>query len=259
MFKGFIFDLDGTVYLSDRLIPGADRVIRLLREIGKKVSYLSNKPIQTREDYASKLTRLGIPTRPEEVVNSTLVMINYLRKNAPSAKVFVVGELPFVDEVKRAGFEMTEDPKEIEYVIVAFDRTFDYKKLNISFQAIKRGAHFVATNPDRTCPVEGGEIPDCAGMIAAIEAVTQEKVEVIVGKPNLYMIRTALEVMGLRPEECLLVGDRLETDIQMGKNSGVSTGLVLTGVTDEKTLKESSIQPDFVFRSIADVENLIER
>jgi len=259
MFKGFIFDLDGTVYLSDRLIPGADRVIRLLREIGKKVSYLSNKPIQTREDYASKLTRLGIPTRPEEVVNSTLVMINYLRKNAPSAKVFVVGELPFVDEVKRAGFEMTEDPKEIEYVIVAFDRTFDYKKLNISFQAIKRGAHFVATNPDRTCPVEGGEIPDCAGMIAAIEAVTQEKVEVIVGKPNPYMIRTALEVMGLRPGECLLVGDRLETDIQMGKNSGVSTGLVLTGVTDEKTLKESSIQPDFVFRSIADVENLIER
>jgi NagD protein len=232
-------------------------VIRLLRESGKKVSYLSNKPIQTREDYASKLTRLGIPTRPEEVINSTLVMINYLQKNAPDAKVFVVGELPFVDEVKRAGFEVTEDPKEIEYVIAAFDRTFDYRKLNISFQAIKRGAHFVATNPDRTCPVEGGEIPDCAAMIAAVEAVTQKKVEVIVGKPNPYMIRTALEVMGLRPEECLLVGDRLETDIQMGKNSGVSTGLVLTGVTDEKMLKESPIQPDLVFKSIADVEKLI--
>jgi len=257
MFKGFIFDLDGTVYLSDRLIPGADRVIRLLRENGKKVVYLSNKPVQTREDYASKLTHLGIPTLPEEVVNSTLVMINYLKKNAPHAKVFVVGETPFVEELKRAGFQITDEPDEIEYVVVAFDRTFDYRKLNISFQAIKRGAHFVATNPDRTCPVEGGEIPDCAGMIAAIEAVTQKKVEVIVGKPSPLIIQTALEVMGLRPEECILIGDRLETDIKMGTNSGIATGLVLTGVTDEKILKESSVQPDFVFQSIADVESLL--
>ena len=149
---------------------------------GRKVVFLSNKPLQTKEDYAFKLTHLGVPTRPDEVVNSTLVMINYLRKNAPEAKVFVVGEIPFVEEVKKAGFTVTEEPKEIDYVVVAFDRTFDYRKLNISFQAIKLGAHFVATNPDRTCPVEGGEIPDCAGMIAAIEAVTQKKVEVIVGK-----------------------------------------------------------------------------
>jgi arabinose operon protein AraL len=256
VFKGFIFDLDGTVYLSDRLIAGADRVIRRLLESGKKVVYLSNKPVQTREDYAAKLTRLGIPTRPEEVVNSTLVMVNYLKKNRPGAKVFVVGEPPFVEELKRAGFKITDEPKEIDYVIVAFDRTFDYRKLNVSFQAIKLGAHFVATNPDRTCPVEGGEIPDCAGMIAAIEAVTQKKVEVIVGKPSPLIIQTALEVMQLHPKDCILIGDRLETDIQMGKNSGTATGLVLTGVTDEKALKESSIQPDFVFQSIADVENL---
>ena len=257
MFKGFIFDLDGTVYLSERLIPGADRVIRLLRERGKKVTFLSNKPVQTREDYASKLTHLGIPTQPAEVVNSTLVMINYLKKNAPKARVFVVGEIPFVEEVRKAGFTVTEEPKEIDYVIVAFDRTFDYRKLNISFQAIKLGAHFVATNPDRTCPVEGGEIPDCAGMIAAIEAVTQKKVEVIVGKPSPLIIQAALETMGLQPGDCILIGDRLETDIKMGKNSGIATGLVLTGITDEITLKESSIQPDFIFQSIADLEQLM--
>ena len=137
MFKGFIFDLDGTVYLSDRLIPGADRVIRLLRENGKKIVYLSNKPVQTREDYASKLSHLGVPTRPEEVVNSTLVMINYLKKNAPVAKVFVVGKIPFVEESKEQALPVTDEPKEIDYVVVAFDRTFDYGKLNISFQAIK--------------------------------------------------------------------------------------------------------------------------
>ena len=260
MFKGFIFDLDGTVYLSDNLIPGADRVIRFLREKGRKVVFLSNKPIQTREDYASKLTRLGIPTQRDEVINSTLVMVNYLQKNAPNAKLFVAGEAPFVEELKRAGFTVTEEPKEIEYVVVAFDRTFDYRKLNIAYQAIKLGAHFVATNPDRTCPVEGGEIPDCAGMIAAIEAVTQKKVEVVVGKPSPLMIQAAMDVMGLRADECILIGDRLETDIKMGKESGIATGIVLTGVTDEQALREikhTSIQPDFVFQTIADVENLL--
>src|SRR4030065_511635 len=256
MVRGFIFDLYGTIYRSDNLIPGADGVIRLLRENERKVIFLSNKPIQTREDYASKLPRLGIPTKPDEVINSTLVMANYLKKNGPQAKLFVVGEIPFVEELKRAGFSITDEPKEIEYVVVAFDRTFDYRKLNIAFQAIKLGAHFVATNPDRTCPVEGGEIPDCAGMIAAIEAVTQKKVEAIVGKPSPLMIQAAMDVMGLKPEECILIGDRLETDIKMGKEAGIATGIVLTGVTDEKTLKESPIYPDFIFQSIADLQNL---
>jgi NagD protein len=260
MFKGFIFDLDGTVYRSDRLIPGADIVIRLLRERGRKIVFLSNKPIQTREDYASKLTRLGIPTLSDEVINSTFVMTNYLKKIAPQARLFVVGETPFIEELRRAGFKITDEPEKVEYVVVALDRTFDYGKLNIAFQAIRLGAHFVATNPDRTCPVEGGEIPDCAGMIAAIEAVTGKKVEIIVGKPSPVMVQTALEVMGLRPEDCILIGDRLETDIKMGRESGMATGIVLTGVTDEKTLegiKHTSLQPDFVFQSIADVENLL--
>jgi HAD superfamily hydrolase (TIGR01457 family) len=260
MFKGFIFDLDGTVYRGEQLIPGADGVIRLLRENKKKVVFLSNKPLETREDYASKLTRLGIPTQPNEVINSTFVMAHYLNKNAPQARLFVIGEVPFIEELKKAGFLITEEPKEIDYVIVAFDRTFDYRKLNIAYQAIKLGAHFVATNPDRTCPVEGGEIPDCAGMTAAIEAVTEKKVEVVVGKPSPIMIQAVLDALGLRPGDCILIGDRLETDIKMGKDSGIATGIVLTGVTDEKTLmeyKHTPDQPDFVFQNIADVKNLL--
>ena len=260
MFKGFIFDLDGTVYRSDQLIPRADGAIRSLREKGKKVIFLSNNPLQTREDYASKLTRFGIPTRTDEVINSTFVMTHYLKKNTPQARLFVIGELPFIEELKRAGFTITEEPKKIDYVVVAFDRTFDYRKLNIAFQAIKLGAHFIATNPDRTCPVEGGEIPDCAGMIAAIEAVTEKKVEVVVGKPSPIMIQAVLDALGLRPGDCILIGDRLETDIKMGKDSGIATGIVLTGVTNEKMLEEikhSSFQPDFVFQNIADVQNLL--
>jgi ribonucleotide monophosphatase NagD (HAD superfamily) len=108
--------------------------------------------------------------------------------------------------------------------------------------------------------VEGGEIPDCAGMIAAIEAVTEKKVEVVVGKPSPIMIQAVLDALGLRPGDCILIGDRLETDIKMGKDSGIATGIVLTGVTNEKMLEEikhSSFQPDFVFQNIADVQNLL--
>jgi len=257
MFKGFIFDLDGTVYLGERLIPGAGRVIRLLREGGKKVVFLSNKPLYTREDYAAKLTRLGIPATPSEVVNSTFVLIRYLGKAAPGAKVFVMGELPFLVEMVKAGFRLTEDPDEIQYVVAAFDRTFDYRKLNIAFQAIKKGARFIATNPDRTCPVEGGELPDCAGIIAALEATTLKKVEMIVGKPSPLTAQAALEVMGLEAADCLLIGDRLETDIRMGREAGMKTALVMTGVTDAKTLEASPIRPDYVLQSIADLEGLL--
>jgi HAD superfamily hydrolase (TIGR01457 family) len=260
MFRGFIFDLDGTVYRGDQLIPGADRVVRRLRENRRKVVFLSNNSLEARERCASKLTRLGISTPPEDVINSTFVMVNHLKKLAPQARLFVVGEIPFIEELKRAGFQISDEPKGVEYVVVGLDRTFNYQKLNFAFRAVRLGAHFVATNPDRTYPIEEGEIPGCGGMIGAIEAVTGKKVEVIVGKPSRNMIQAALEVTGLMPEDCILIGDSLETDIRMGKDSGTATGIVLTGVTDEqmlKTIKHTPCQPDFVFQSIADVENLL--
>ncbi|MBM4314286.1 MAG: HAD family hydrolase, partial [Deltaproteobacteria bacterium] len=117
-------------------------------------------------------------------------------------------------------------------------------------------ARFIATNPDRTCPVEGGEIPDCAGVIAALEAVTLRKVEVVVGKPSPITVRAALEVMGLEAAECILIGDRLETDIRMGVESGMKTALVMTGVTDRGTLDASPLRPDYVLQSIADLEGM---
>jgi arabinose operon protein AraL len=257
MFKGFIFDLDGTVYLGERLIPGAERIIRLLRESGRKVCFLSNKAIQTRQNYAAKLTCLGIPTAPEEVINSSFVMTRYLAKRDPGARVFAIGETPFIEELQRAGFAICEDPERIEWVIASFDRTFDYRKVCIAYEALKRGAHFVATNPDRTCPIEGGELPDCAGVIAHLEAVTLRKVEAIVGKPSPFTIEAILAVMGLAASECILIGDRLETDIRMGREAGMKAALVMTGVTDLKTLEISPIRPDYVFDSIADLESLL--
>lgn len=252
-FLGYIFDLDGTIYLGEKLIPGARETIEKLKSLSKKIVYLSNKPLQTREDYASKLTRLGIPTQPDEVINSSLVMARWLSREAPGATIYVIGEIPLIEELVRAGFHISEKAGEIQYVIASFDRTFDYRKLNIALQAIKRGARFIATNPDRTCPVEGGEIPDCAAVIGAVEGTAGKKVEAIVGKPSDIMIRVAVDYMGLRPQDCVLVGDRLETDMVMGKKAGMATALVLSGVTNREILKKSVIQPDYVWESVAEI------
>ena len=135
--------------------------------------------------------------------------------------------------------------------MVAFDRTFDYRKLNDALIAVKNGARYVATNPDRTCPVDGGEIPDCAGMIGAITGVTGKQPEIIVGKPNPLILRTILTKLGLAAADCLMMGDRLETDIVMGTESGMVTALVLTGATRREQLVGSDVRPDFVLDSIA--------
>jgi len=220
--------------------------------------FLSNKPLYSRRDYADKLTRLGIPTPADEVINSSLVLARLLAREAPGARVFAIGELPLLVELCRAGLELCENPKEIEYVIAAFDRTFDYRKLDIAFQALKRGARFYATNPDRTCPVEGGEIPDAAGVIAALEATTGRQVELIAGKPSRYMVEAALEVLGLPPQRCAMVGDRLETDVRMAKEHGLTSILTLTGVTSREDLARSAVRPDHVIESVAELPALDE-
>ncbi|MFQ6096491.1 MAG: HAD-IIA family hydrolase [Armatimonadota bacterium] len=251
-FDGYLFDLDGTIYRGPALVPRAGEVVATLRRRGRAVAFVSNKPIQTRENYAAKLTRLGIPTGPDEVVNSSLVMARWLSAQAPGARVFALGEPPLLADLRRAGLTTTEDLDEIEWVVASFDRTLDYRKLNLALQALKRGARFVATNPDRTCPVEGGEVFDSAGTIAALEATSGRKCEVIVGKPSAIMARTGLQMLGVRPERALFVGDRLETDVARGRAAGMKTALVLTGVTSRNDLAASDLKPDYVLDSVAD-------
>ncbi len=253
--KGVIFDLDGTVYLSDHLIPGARQVIEQLRGQGHRMVFVSNKPLQSRTDYAAKLTRLGVPTHPDDVINSSLVLTRYLSREMPGATVFAIGEPPLLEELA-AGFRLSEDPDEIEVVIASFDRTFDYRKLNIGFQALRRGARFFATNADATCPIAGGEIPDAAAVIGALEGCSKRKVETVVGKPSPLIVEVALEQLGLPAGECLMVGDRVETDILMGHRAGMTTALVMTGVTRRADLAHAPAQPDYVLESIAEVPRL---
>jgi phosphoglycolate/pyridoxal phosphate phosphatase family enzyme len=251
-YRGWLFDLDGTIYLGERLIPGADATIAALRAAGRRVAFLSNKPLQTRAEYAAKLTRLGVPAAPDDIINSSLVLARYLRDRDPGAPVFVIGEPPMREEMAAHGFEVRPDER-VRWVVIAFDRTFDYAKLNTALQAVKQGARLIATNPDRTCPVEGGEIPDCAGMIAAVEAVTDRKVEAVVGKPSPIILEVALAALGVPAADAAIVGDRIETDIVMGRRLGLGTVLVLSGVTRADDPRIAAVAPDHVVRSVRDL------
>ena len=253
-YRGWLFDLDGTIYVGERLVAGATEVVAALRAEGRPLAFLTNKPLQTRDDYAAKLRRLGIPATADDVINSSLVLARHLRALDPGAPVFVIGEPPMLAEMAAHGFEVRDDER-VRWVVIAFDRTFTYAKLNTALQAVLGGARLIATNPDRTCPVEGGQIPDCAGMIAAVEAVTDTKVETIVGKPSPIILEVALAALGCSAGESVIVGDRIETDMMMGKRRGLATILVLSGVTRPGDPRIAVLAPDHVIRSI---EELIE-
>jgi NagD protein len=251
-YRGWLFDLDGTIYVGERLVPGAAEVVAALRAEGRRLAFLTNKPLETRADYARKLTRLGIPVDADEVITASLVLARHLRARDPGAPVYVIGEPPLLAEMRAHGFEVRDDER-VRWVVIAFDRTFTYAKLNVALQAVKGGARLIATNPDRTCPVEGGEIPDCAGMIAAVEAVTDRKVEAIVGKPSPIILEVALAALGVSAAEAVMVGDRIETDVAMGKRSGLATILVLSGITRPDDPRIPGLAPDHVIGSVREI------
>lgn len=252
-YDAYIFDLDGTVYLGEAMLPTAQETITHLRGLGKRTVFLSNNPTHTREEYAAKLTRLGLPTPAYDVINSSYVMADFLTKQMPEAKLFVVGEESLCEELRRAGFQLTDNALEVDAVIASFDRTFVYRKLQIAFDAIRHGARFFATNADRYCPVPGGGEPDAAAMIAAIEACTGTQVEAVVGKPSHHMAEAILTLLEISPDRCIMTGDRLETDVQMGLNAGMAGALTLTGATTEAVLAQSTIKPTYVIRRLSDL------
>ncbi|MFT4413976.1 HAD-IIA family hydrolase [Fredinandcohnia humi] len=252
MTKGFIFDLDGTVYLGDEIIDGAAEAIGELKKRGDKVVFLTNKSISTRMDYVKKLGALGIPVSIDEVINSNYITAKYLEHHLnPGEKVIVIGEEPLIKELEEQGIPFTSDPKEAKFVVVGWDRQFNYEKLDLAYQAWLNGAKIIATNPDRTCPMPNGQIPDCGGMIGAIEGTTGVKVDYITGKPSSFLATYVLnETIKLPGSQCYMVGDRLETDIRMGNENGINSVLVLTGITTKEMLAETEYKPTHVFDSI---------
>ena len=252
-FDGYLFDLDGTVYLGGEALPGAVEALARLRARDARVAFLSNNPTRTREQYVHKLTALGVQAEFGEVINASYALVRWLTREAPGCRVFVVGEAALKRELEDAGFSLSERAGEVDFVVSSFDRTFDYRKLQLAYDAVERGARLVATNPDRYCPVPGGGEPDCAAMTAAIEACTGVQAEAVVGKPSALMAQIALELIGVAPQGSVMVGDRLGTDILMGQRAGMATALTLTGETTRALLAASEVQPDFVIEGLLEL------
>jgi NagD protein len=261
---GFIFDLDGTVYVGERLLPGAAETIAALRDRDKRVLFVSNKPIDSRARYAQKLTRLGIPTREDEVITSAYVLAHYLAQHAPDLRYYAIGESNFLAELRSHGLTVVEEltaqdaqevirPDGIDAVVVALDRTLDYRKVNTAYQALRRGARYFATNGDKSCPMPGGDVPDAGATLAAFEHLTGRTPELVAGKPSPVILQVALERLGLDASCCLMAGDRLETDMRMGQTAGMVTALVLTGVTSRAEAAAAQPAPDLVLENLGEL------
>ena len=239
LYDAYVFDLDGTIYLGEALLPGAGRLITALRDLDRPVRFLSNNPTKDPQQYADKLAGLGLPTPVGDIVNTVVAMTRWLLDHAPDAVVFPIAEAPLVRAFEHAGIRMSEDPAEIDIVVASYDRGFEYRKLQIAFDALwfHRRARLVATNPDRYCPMPGGRgEPDCAAIVAAIEACTGATCEVNVGKPAPEILYAALAGLPVDPARAVMVGDRLSTDIRLAREAGAASALVLTGDTQPHEL-----------------------
>jgi phosphoglycolate/pyridoxal phosphate phosphatase family enzyme len=249
-YEGYFFDLDGTVFLGERLLPGVKETIGLLRNAGKQVRFLTNTTIRTRKECQARLWRLGLTTELHEIVTAAYVAAVYMSELEPKPIVLVVGEPAFAEELRECEVGMTELPEEATHVLVGMDMHFDYVRLHRAMKAVRLGAKLVAANPDPNCPVPGDVIPDTWSMVKAIEAASCVEPWAVIGKPSSFYAAKVLEWSGLSRERCLMIGDRLETDILFGEANGFRTALVLTGVASEEDAVCSSIQADYVWRSL---------
>ena len=254
VFAGYVIDLDGTVYLGDEPLPGAVGTLAKIRDVGSRLIFLTNNPLRSASSYAERLRRFGVQAEEREIVTPLAVLTEYLKEHHRGAAVLTVAE-PLVDQtLATAGIAVTSDPSAAGVVVVSFDRTFDYTKLLRAFRAVhKHGAVMVATNPDPFCPTPDGGLPDCAAVLAAVEACTGARAEAVLGKPGPQMAAEVQARLGVPAAEAAMVGDRILTDVAMSRALGMTSILALSGATGARDLAGSPAQPDYVIDSIADL------
>ncbi len=251
-YSGFIFDLDGTVYRGSTTIPGADKVINRLNELGKEIIYVTNKTTGTIEEYASFLRENGIQIDESQIISCTEVIREYLINKFPGRLFYAIGESTFINAIDNHIVQYSEDPENIDIVVITLDRTLNFDKLEIAARALERGAKFFAANIDDTCPVNNGEITDAGTVISALEKRTGRVLEDHFGKPSEHMFKAIKRKISLPLENYLLVGDRIQTDIQMGNKFGIDTALVSTGVKN-KIDSIRQIRPKYELSSINEI------
>lgn len=249
--KHYIIDMDGVVYRGRQMIPGADRFVERLETLGRKFLFLTNGSRNTPSALRSKLSSMGMEVAVERLYTSALATAQFLRAQKPEGRAFIIGDRGLEEALLAVGYTLTA--KDPDYVVLGETRNYDFDRISTAIRLIGKGVPFIATNPDVTGPVDEGIVPACGSFAALLEKATG-RAPYFIGKPNPLIIREALRTLNVHSTETAIIGDRMETDIVAGIESGMETILVLSGVTGSEDLVKYPYRPDFVFPSIADIE-----
>jgi 4-nitrophenyl phosphatase len=255
-YRGMIMDLDGCIYLDYVPIGGSVEALNRLRKLGVRVIYVTNNPETTSEELAERLSGLGVECSPEDFLTVGEAAASYIYSRSGASRVLVIAGDGVREYCKRMGHRVLgmDEWDKAEYVVAGFDREINYQKLVAGLRALLSGASFIGTNPDAIHPGRDGPEPGSGAFIAIFEYMTCIK-PIIVGKPSEIIMEQALRRLRMKPEEVLVVGDRVDTDIRAGRLIGADTALVLTGVTREKDLPDIPLElkPTYVFRSLREL------
>jgi phosphoglycolate/pyridoxal phosphate phosphatase family enzyme len=252
LFDHFIVDLDGVVYIGDKPTQGAIETLETIRKLGKTVIFLTNDPRGSSIEYAEKLSRIGIPTNPQDIITSGVAIAHYIKEQYQTnrEKAFVVGSRALKEEIEKTGLKLTkgEEAKKADFVIIGGHQEFNYEEMKLATLAIINGAHFLATNRDPVFPTPEGLVPATGAILASIEYATGKKAT-IAGKPEVIMFEIAKKFFSSH-ERIAIIGDRLDTDILGGKRAGISTIFALSSSTDQDIISKSDITPDYVINDL---------
>ena len=254
--KCFTLDMDGTIYLGDEPIPGALDFINTLKERKIPFRFLTNNSSNKRDVYCARLNRMGFDVDTSSILTSTIATLRYIRDRFPGKSVFPIGVPGFVEEVEEAGIPI--DVNDPDIVLLAFDRTITYDKINRAYKLLRNGKVFIATHPDDLCPAKGGYDIDIGPFIRMFEQMTGTEA-IIIGKPNRLMLEMVASDIGCRLEDIVMVGDRLYTDIRMGVECGVDSVAVLSGEVTREDIDSSEIRPTYICDTVRDIIPLLDR
>jgi NagD protein len=249
--KSYILDMDGVLVRGSQAIPGAQQFIERLVSTGTRFAVLTNNPMYTPRDLQHRLTNTGLEVPHESLFTSAMATAQFLQSQMPGGSAFVIGETGLTTALHDVGYLLTDrDP---DYVVIGDTTNYSYERISRAARLVAEGARFIGTNPDPSGPSEKGIEPACGALAALIESATGVK-PYFVGKPNPLMMRSALRFLGAHSEEAVMVGDRMDTDVVAGMESGMETILVLTGVTREDEVSRFPYRPTRILPSVADIE-----
>lgn len=253
----FLLDMDGTLYLGDRLLDGAADFLDWVGRTGGRYIFLTNNSSKGTDDYVKKMKGLGVPARPQDFLTSVHVTVRYLLCHYAKKKLYVLGTQSLKQELSSAGLCVTERLEEgIDCLLMGFDTELTFSKLEDACRLLIGGADYIATHPDIACPTEYGSVPDC-GSVAQMLFNATKRLPKYLGKPEPDIAELAVQMSGFDKDRTILIGDRLHTDIACGLNAGVDTALVLSGETRREDLETTEHIPTWVFEDIRQIlENL---